>query len=120
MIAAAGRGDVRGHKGATVVRHRAAVAFDGIADSQVAPLHRWIIGIRNPRQSDAVAEDFLADGYRHRSLAAECHWRDSALDEVPRVFLESHGDRAEGHRQGPEDVRETKSHPIAPKVGLDN
>jgi len=42
------------------------------------------------------------------------------LDDVARVFLETHGDAAEGHGLAAEDVGKTKPHLVAPEVGLDD
>src|SRR5712692_6887506 len=122
VIAAAGRGDVRGHIGAAVKGHRPTVALDGVADSQVAPLDTWIIviGVFNPGQPDAVAKDLLADRYRHRLLAAESYRGEGVPYDVSGVFLESHGHAVEGHRLAAEDVGKTKSHQVAPEVGLDD
>src|SRR6516225_82327 len=82
MVAASGCSDVRGDKGATVIGHRAAVAFDCVADSQVAPLDTGIIGTLYPRQHDPIAENLLTGRDRHRLFAAERHRCDSAIDEV--------------------------------------
>jgi hypothetical protein len=42
------------------------------------------------------------------------------LEDVARVFLETHGDAAEGHGLAAEDVGKTKPHRVAPEVGLDD
>jgi hypothetical protein len=69
-------------KASPVISHRAAVAFDCVADSQVAPLDTGIIGTFYPGQHDAIAENLLTGRDRHRLFAAERHRCDSVIDEV--------------------------------------
>ena len=51
-------------------------------------------------------------------LPGSSHRRDGAVYEIARVFLESHGDCAEGDRLGPEDVREAKPHLLPQRSGV--
>ena len=121
MVAAARGGDEGGLVGAAVEGHGPAIAGNGIGDGEVPPLQVGIVAVAiDPCELGSVAPDFLADGDRHRPAAAEGHPRHRAVDDIARIFLQAHGDGAEGHGPTAEGVGEAEAHGVAPEIGLDD
>jgi AraC-like DNA-binding protein len=48
------------------------------------------------------------------------HSRHRAVDDIARIFLQAHGDGAEGHGLTADGVGEAEAHGVAPEIGLDD